>query len=315
MLTVFGSIIVDSIFSVPSLPREGETVLADDLFIGPGGKGANQAVAAAKAGGKVAMVGSVGSDATARICLDAFEAAGVDTSGIAVREGPTGSAAVQVAANGANQISVAPAANRMTQAAQITEARWQETSTLVMQMEIPFGEIEAAIFEASRRGVRSILNLAPAAPLGLEALKALDILIANEVELEMLAGILGTRGDSHVAMAQEAAAALGHAVVVTLGGDGAALARGHDGDDKTFIAPALDITPVDTTGAGDAFCGVFAASLDAGDTLEDALRRGCIGGSLACLKTGAQESQPRAEEIGQHCSPVERTPDEHSSTP
>lgn len=301
MLTVFGSIIVDSIFSVPSLPREGETVLADDLFIGPGGKGANQAVAAAKGlgggGRQVAMVGSVGSDATARICLDAFDAAGVDTSGIAVREGPTGSAAVQVAANGANQISVAPAANRLTQAAQMTEARWQETSTLLMQMEIPFQEIEAAIFEASRRGVRSILNLAPAAPLGLEALKALDILIANEVELEKLAELLGIEAPGHEALAEEAAEALGHAVVVTLGEHGAVLADGGN----LISTPALDVTAIDTTGAGDAFCGVFAAALDAGLSPQDALKRGCIAGSLACLKTGAQESQPMKEAIEQLC--------------
>lgn len=295
MLTVFGSIIVDSIFSVPFLPKEGETVLADDLFIGPGGKGANQAVAAAKAGGrgKVAMVGSVGSDATARICLEAFDAAGVDTSGIAVRKGPTGSAAVQVAANGANQISVAPAANRMTQAAQMSEARWQETSTLLMQMEVPFKEIEAAIFEASRRGVRSILNLAPAAPLGLEALKSLDLLIANEVELEMLAGILNLGSGSDEELALRAEKALGHDVVVTLGSAGAILVS----DGEVLRAPALDIMPIDTTGAGDAFCGVFAAALDAGHTKEEALKRGCIAGSLTCLTTGAQESQPMNEEI------------------
>ena len=104
MLTVFGSIIVDSIFSVPSLPKEGETVLATDLFVGPGGKGANQAVAAAKAGGEVAMVGSVGSDASAQISMDAFASAGVDVLSIQSVKGPTGSAAVMVDASGANAI-------------------------------------------------------------------------------------------------------------------------------------------------------------------------------------------------------------------
>lgn len=300
MLTIFGSIIVDSIFSVPSLPKEGETVLADDLFIGPGGKGANQAVAAAKAGGNVAMVGSVGSDATAHICLGAFEAAGVETSGVAVRKGPTGSAAVQVAANGANQICVAPAANRLTEAVQIAEARWQKTSTLLMQMEIPFGEIEAAIFEAKKRGVLSILNLAPAAPLGIEALKALDILIVNEIELEMLAGILDIEAageaTSHEALAEKAASVLGHAVVVTMGERGAVLVEGG----KTSRVPAIAIDAVDTTGAGDAFCGVFAAALDSGLPAQEALRHGCIAGSLACLKTGAQESQLRLSEINKH---------------
>lgn len=296
MLTVFGSIIVDNIFSVPVLPRPGETVLADSLFTGPGGKGANQAVAAAKAGGSVAMVGSIGSDAMARVSMDAFEAAGVDTSGVEVREGPTGSAAVQVDNSGANQISVAPAANRLTRAAQIDETCWRNTSTLLMQMEIPFAEIEAAIFEARRRGIRSLLNLAPAAALGIEALKALDILIANEVELEMLAGILGTGGDNHTAMAEEAAEALGHSVLVTLGERGAVLASVGD----TISVPARAIDPVDTTGAGDAFCGVLATGLDEGHSPKEALMRGCIAGSLACLKTGAQESQPMKEEIERH---------------
>lgn len=296
MLTVFGSIIVDNIFSVPSLPRPGETVLADSLFTGPGGKGANQAVAAAKSGGTVAMVGSVGSDAMAQISMEAFEVSGVDTSGIEVREGPTGSAAVQVDPGGANQISVAPAANRLTEATQLTEARWQETSTLLMQMEIPFPEIESAIIEAKERGVRSLLNLAPAAPLGLDALKALDILIANEVELEMLADILDLPQKPHEALARDVEARLGTDLVVTLGSAGAI----HVSGTHVLTAPALDITPVDTTGAGDAFCGVFAASLDAGLATEDALRRGCIAGSLACLKTGAQESTPGKAEIDRH---------------
>lgn len=296
MLTVFGSIIVDTIFSVPSLPRPGETVLADALFVGPGGKGANQAVAAAKVGAEVAMVGSVGSDAMAQISMQAFAAAGVGVSGVQTVEGPTGSAAVMVDAGGANAICVALAANRQTAAAQMTDTVWDRTTTLLMQMEIPFGEIEAAIVQASKRGVRSILNLAPAAPLGLEALKALDILIVNEVELEMLANQLGLKAGSHEAMARAAANTLDVTVVVTLGETGALCVSG----DSILTAPALAIDPVDTTGAGDAFCGVFAAALNAGLCLEVALRRGCVAGSLACLKTGAQESLPTADELSKY---------------
>lgn len=296
MLTVFGSIIIDTIFSVPTLPRPGETVLADTLFVGPGGKGANQAVAAAKIGAEVAMVGSVGSDAMAQISMQAFEGAGVGVSGVQAVAGPTGSAAVMVDAGGANAICVAPAANRQTVATQMTDAVWDRTTTLLMQMEVPFGEIEAAITEARRRGVRSILNLAPAAPLGLEALKALDILIVNEVELAMLASQLRLNGDSHEAIARAAAGVLGITLVVTLGETGALCVSG----DKVLAAPALAIDPVDTTGAGDAFCGVFAAALDVDLCLEDALARGCIAGSLACLKTGAQECLPTADALRQY---------------
>ena len=239
------------------------------------------------------MVGSVGSDAIAQISMQAFAAAGVGVFGVQAVEGPTGSAAVMVDVGGGNAICVAPAANRQTSAVQMTDAVWDRTTTLLMQMEIPFGEIEAAIAEASKRGIRSVLNLAPAAPLGLEALKALDILIVNEVELEMLANQLGLKAGSHEAMARAAAGALGITLVVTLGETGALCVSG----DEILTAPALAIDPVDTTGAGDAFCGVFAAALDVGLCLEDALARGCIAGSLACLKTGAQESLPTAEEL------------------
>ena len=296
MLTVFGSIIIDNIYSAPSLPRPGETVLADALFVGPGGKGANQAVAAARVGAEVAMVGSIGSDAARHISMQAFAAAGVEVSGIEIDEGPTGSAAVMVDTDGSNAICVAPAANRRTSAMQMTNAIWDQTTTLLMQMEIRFGEIEAAIFEARRRDIRNILNLAPAAPLGLEALRALDILIVNEIELAMLASQLELNGDSHEAMTRLAADTLDIAVVVTLGERGALCVSGE----SLLRAPALAIDPVDTTGAGDAFCGVFAASLDAGLDLEEALRRGCVAGSLACLKTGAQESLPTAEDLSEY---------------
>lgn len=296
MLTVFGSIIVDNVFSMPSLPRPGETVLADDLFVGPGGKGANQAVAAAKVGAEVSIVGSVGSDAAAQISMTGFEAAGVGISGVQTVAGPTGSAAVMVDAGGANAISVASAANRQTSASQLTPAIWDQTSTLLMQMEIPLGEIDAAIAEARKRGIRSILNLAPAAPLDPQAFRALDVLIVNEVELEMLASFLGLAADTHEAMARATAGKLDITLVATLGDKGALCVSGG----SILFAPALAIDPADTTGAGDAFCGVFAASLDAGLSLEDALRRSCVAGSLACLKTGAQKSLPTADDLNRY---------------
>jgi ribokinase len=293
MLTVFGSIIVDTLFSVPSLPKEGETILATHLFVGPGGKGANQAVAAAKSGGVVAMVGSVGNDPLAKISLNAFKDALVDTLGVQTVEGSTGSAAVMVDPEGANAISVAPEANKKTNLSQVSEERWTETTTLLMQMEIPLDEIENAIFSARRRRIRSILNLAPAALLDLAALRALDILVVNEIELDMLAKGLALDGDPPVALAKEVADFLGNTLAVTLGSRGALLVS----NGEMVRAPALRIEALDTTGAGDAFCGVFAAALDRGHTLEEALQRGSIAGSLACLKTGAQESLPGADEI------------------
>ena len=298
MLTVFGSIIVDNIYSVPNLPARSETVLAHDLFVGPGGKGANQAVAAAKAGSKVAMIGSVGDDGLKDISLNAFAKAGVDVNAVQSVFGPTGSAAVLVDSQGANAISVASGANQKTRVSQMTGDVWSQTSTLLMQMEIPFPEIESAIFEARERGVRSVLNLAPAAALSKDAFKAVDILIANEVELGQLCGFLGL--DHSVGtdeeMARKVSRVLGTGLVVTLGEQGAL----YSCEDTFLSVPALDIQPLDTTGAGDAFCGVFAAGLDAGLDLETALRRGGVAGSLTCLKTGAQESQPTVQSIGEH---------------
>lgn len=296
MLTVFGSIIVDNIFTVPSLPQQGETILATKLYTGPGGKGANQAVAASHCSANVAMVGSVGSDAIANTSLDSFRKAGVDIANIQRVDGPTGTAAVVVDSNGANAITVAPAANFATHIGQLNDQLLDQTSTLLMQMEIPVDAIEQAIFKAKKMGVRSILNLAPAAPLSIEALTALDIVIVNEVELEMLGAILKLSAQTHIEMAEKTAAQLSHPVLVTLGSNGAIYAC----NDGILAVPALDIKPVDTTGAGDTFCGVFTSALDDGMSIEDAMRRGCIAGSLACLKTGAQESQPTKQEIEQY---------------
>ena len=143
MLTVFGSIIIDNIFSVPALPQQGETILAHGLWVGPGGKGANQAVAAARTGHPTRMVGSVGTDGTSTIALDALRKHGVDISSVQTAERPTGSAAVMVDPAGANAIAVAPGANGATRIAQMTDALWQDTTTLLLQMEIPFPEIKA----------------------------------------------------------------------------------------------------------------------------------------------------------------------------
>lgn len=296
MLTVFGSLIVDHIHSVPALPTVGETVLANNLLVAPGGKGANQAAAAAKAGGQVAMVGSVGSDGQGGLLTTALQEAGVRTGAIQTVPGATGSAAVLVGPGGENAISVAASANRQTNAGQMTEAIWQETTTLLQQMEVPPQETIAVLNEARQRGVRSLLNLAPAAAFAPEALRLVDVLIVNEVELEQVAAFLGIERAAPEALLAPVIKATGRALVVTLGAEGALFGSG----DQRLSAPALAIEPVDTTGAGDAFCGVFAAALDAGYDTAHALRRGAVAGSLACLKTGAQESQPTSTEIDAH---------------
>jgi ribokinase len=293
MLLVFGSINVDLVFRVAALPAPGETVLGDTYGTAPGGKGANQAVAAARAGAAVRMIGRVGRDGFAEVALAALRAAGVDTGGIAGDAAPTGCAAIGVDDHGENQIMVAAGANAHVAAAQVDDALLGPQTTLVLQMEVPVAETAALIGRARRRGARVVLNLAPALPLPKEALRAVDVLVVNAGEAHGLAGRLGLPPAEGAALAAALARALGVTVVLTLGKDGA-LAAGGDG---TWQVGALPVTPVDTTGAGDAFVGVLAASLDAGLGVDAALHRASAAAGLACLAPGAQTGLPDRQAI------------------
>lgn len=288
MLLVFGSINVDLVFRVARLPGPGETVVGPSYATAPGGKGANQAVAAARAGAQVRMVGQVGRDGFAEISLKSLRDAGVDGTGIAIGDAPTGCAAIAVDDTGENQIVVASGANAHVKADQVDDALLGPTTMLVMQMEVPPGENATLIARARRRGARIVLNLAPALPLPEQALRAIDVLVVNRGEAAALAGRLGVATGEAQAVACGLARALGAAVVMTLGKAGAIAADGEN----TWQAAALPIVPVDTTGAGDAFVGVLAAALDAGGTLTEALHCASAAAGLACLTLGAQPSLP-----------------------
>lgn len=287
MLLVFGSINVDLVFRVPALPAAGETVLGESYVTVPGGKGANQAVAAARAGARVGMVGRVGRDGFAAVALEALRAAGVDAGGVLADAAPTGCAVIGVDARGENQIIVASGANARVSAGQVEEAWLDPQTTLLLQMEVPVAETADLIARARARGARIVLNLAPALPIPGDALRAVDFLVVNAAEAVNLGKRLGVPTDRKTLPAA-LARALGPTVVMTLGGEGA-IAAGPAG---TWRVGALPVTPVDTTGAGDAFVGVFAASLDAGLPQQDALHRASIAAGLACLGLGAQESLP-----------------------
>jgi ribokinase len=288
MLLVFGSVNMDLIFRVVSLPAAGETVLGPSYATMPGGKGANQAAAAGRAGAEVRMVGRVGRDGFAVMALDALRAAGVETSGIIADDAPTGCASIVVDDNGENQIIVASGANAHVTAEQVDDALLTPRTILVLQMELPVSATAALIARARQRGARIVLNLAPALPLPEEALRAVDILIVNAGEAGSLAARLGLASDDRKALAAQLMRALGVTVVLTLG-KGGALAASRDG---VWRVGALLVEVVDTTGAGDAFVGVFAAALDAGDPLEAALHRASVAAGLACLELGAQSSLP-----------------------
>lgn len=287
MVIVFGSINLDLIFPVPRIPAPGETVLTASVRSEPGGKGANQAVAAARDGAKVAMAGAVGRDTIAETALSMLKATGVDLTRVAESETGTGCASVMVDPSGANAIAVGSGANLAARQSQIEDALLTPDTILLLQMEVTAAETEALIHRAHARGVRIVLNLAPAAALPEAALRKSHLLTVNETESAWLAAHLGC-GDSAAALH----ARLGVAIVRTLGGDGLEAAS----DEGVTVLPAHRIVPADTTAAGDCFVGVLAAALDRGATLNEALERGTAAAALCCMKPGSQTSLPLAAE-------------------
>ncbi len=286
MITVFGSINLDLIFALPHLPAPGETVLGPTTRLEPGGKGANQAVAAARDGGQVVMVGAVGGDALGAGALGLLRDAGVDLSRVAETSVSTGCAAIMVDPAGANAIAVGSGANLLARAEQVEDALL--AGTLVLQMEVPAAETAALIARARLAGGRIVLNLAPAAALAEEALRAVDVLVVNETEGAWLAAALGCD-----ASAQGLRDRLGGvAVVLTLGGEGADVAA----REGCWHQDAMAVAAVDTTAAGDCFVGVLAHRLDGGAGLADAVAAASVAAALCCTRAGSQGSLPfRAE--------------------
>lgn len=299
MITVFGSINVDLVTPVERLPEPGETVLGGSYTVVPGGKGANQALAAAREGARVCMIGGVGDDGFASTALATLRADGVDLGHVARRTTPTGCAMIAVARSGDNQIVVASGANRDTVAAQLLESDIGGHTTLLLQMEVPHEENWRAVREARARVARIVLNVAPAGAVPVAALDDIDVLVMNRPEAASVArdlGLgrgLGLSGDEPLTLARALATRHGVTAIVTLGADGSVAAT-NEGD---WRLGALAVDVVDTTAAGDAFVGVLVAGLDAGQSIEDALHRASVAGGLACRHAGAQPSLPWAADI------------------
>jgi ribokinase len=299
MIVVFGSINVDLLFGVENLPRPGETVLCPGYRTAAGGKGLNQAVAAARARPDptipVRMVGCVGHDGFAALALDALQGAGVDTDGIGRVDRPTGCAAILVDRSGENQITVASGANRAVSADALPDAWLGADTVLVLQMEVPPEANWAVIERAKSRGARVVLNLAPAQPIPKPLIPALDLLVVNEIEALMLA----RAGGADVSMGREAARAIaaqhGVTTVVSLGATGAIVF----GPAESWAIGALALEAVDTVGAGDAFVGGLAVGLVAGLPLPEMLRRASVAAGLACLGEGAAPSMPTNADINE----------------
>jgi len=288
MILVFGSINIDMVVPVANLPRAGETVLGPSYRLVPGGKGANQALAAARAGSRVRLFGRVGRDGFADLALEDLKRADVDLGGVTRDEAPTGCALIPVERSGQNLIIVASGANVAALESQVPDDLLGEATVLVLQMEVPTAESWALVARARKRGARILLNAAPAGPIPEKVLAQLDWLVANEHEAVTVAGRLGLRHDDPRAAARAVASTCATTVIVTLGGSGA-MAFGPGG---AWRIGALRLKPVDTTAAGDAFVGAFAAAMDAGADLPPALHRASVAGGLACLTEGAQPSLP-----------------------
>ncbi len=311
MITVFGSLNADYVFQMAHLPRPGQTVLASDLVVLAGGKGGNQALAAAKAGASVRMVGAVGQDGAGQIALAGLTAQGVDTRLVAHSSRPTGTACISVDRSGENMIAVFPGANQDVRHTQLLEETLSDTAILLLQGELPDVETEQALNWAKAANAKIIWNLAPMRPVALSVLQQVDYLLVNEGELTELCQMLGftapddplqNRASSARTLAQTLAQTLamktGQSVVVTLGAMGCT--AHHLG--QQFDVPAMPITAVDTVGAGDAFAGAFAAALDQGEDFATALECGNVAGALTCLQPGAQSALPTREQILAHLS-------------
>ena len=286
-LIVLGSANTDYTVVVDRHPLPGETLMGGDVAVATGGKGANQALAAARTGALPVFVGAVGDDAGGRALLDVLGSGGVDVSAVARRtDVPTGVALITVARDGENSIVVAPGANGRLEAdavvATITELAGPGT-VLLSQLEVPLDVVHQAAVAVARLGGRVVLNLSPARAIPDALLALCDPLVVNVREAEAVGGASITDRESAMRSARELVGRC-RSVVITLGGDGAAWASATG--DGHVAAPRVDV--VDTTGAGDAFVGALAAELADGSTLADAVDAGVRSGAAAVQWRGAQ---------------------------
>jgi ribokinase len=289
-IVVVGSYNRDTVLAVPRFPQPGETLSASGVRHFHGGKGSNQAVAAARAGARVAMVAAIGADGAGDAALALWSAEGIDAAAVLrLPDAPTGEAMILVDPAGENEIVILAGANAALP--DDAAARAVAGAALVVaQLETPMSATLAAFREARAQGVATLLNAAPAVPMPDALLALTDLLVVNETEA---ARLLGRQGE-HAAMAIALAPRHPRGVVLTAGAAGAHWAAP---DGTAVHAPAPTIAVVDSTGAGDAFIGAFAAGLAAGLGEGAALRRGVAAGALACRRAGAVPSLPRLAEI------------------
>lgn len=276
-IVIVGSLNADLVVRTERFPKPGETLHGSDLAILPGGKSANQAVAAGRLGGTVRMIGAVGDDGNGALLRDSVAAAGADTTHVAVREGvATGTAVITVDGAGENTIVISAGANGTLSPDDVPADAFDDAAVLGLCLEVSIDVVLAAARAAHAAGVTVLTNLSPFGAVPAELLELTDVLLVNEHEAAEL-------GEHGVARS-----------IVTRGGSGCVV---RDGDDEAVSIDAVRVEPVDTTGCGDAFMGSVALRLAAGDSLVDAARFAVGVGAYAATKAGAQASYPTTAEL------------------
>jgi ribokinase len=290
-ILVVGSLNMDLVVRSPRHPQPGETLLGTEFHTFPGGKGANQAVAAARLGGQVKLIGRVGADAFGNALLETLSQDDVDTRHVEqLQDAPTGIALITVNDAGQNTIVVVPGANAKLSPPDLLSAApsFEGASVVVIQLEIPLLTVTYAADLARRHGARVVLNPAPAQPLSATCLEQVDVLIPNQSEAALLTGCAAA-GDA----ARRLMASGVRSVIVTMGEGGVLVVE----DETATHLPAHRVSVVDTTAAGDAFVGAFAVALAEGRTVREAAAWGNAAGALAVTRAGAQPSLPARAEL------------------
>ncbi|GAB6926093.1 ribokinase [Paenibacillus sp. JCM 10914] len=294
-LLVIGSINMDVVSSVEQFPEPGATIHSKSTSFFPGGKGANQAVAAASAGADCAMVGAVGVDPFGDTLVASLEDRGVDVKSVLTKEGTSGIALITVNVEGENYIVLSEGANgRLTEADVDSEVNWDGVYAVLLQNEIPWSTTEHVISSANAAGVRVWLNPAPARSVPSNILPLLDTLIVNETEAAVVSGIKVNDAVSAAEAAELIIASGTASVIVTLGEQGCFYASATG---ERIIVPAFRVKPVDTTAAGDTFIGAYAAACTNGMETEAALKFATAAAALTVTRPGAQSSIPSRDEI------------------
>ena len=304
MIIVFGSNVLDLFFHTPDLPPRDQNRFLDSHDEAPGGKGSNQAVAAAKAGARVYFSGALGKGGHGRQMYDNLVENNVDVSGIRfLKDVPSGLATIFVdETDGTHRIVVSNGANIKAKQEWIPDHLLNEDVIVLVQGELPMEETEKLLERAKKLGARTVMNFAPAtARLTDNALHNLDYIVLNEHEADSVAQQQGMDSFDKKQFAKALFDKFKVSTIITLGPDGSICAS----EEGFVCAPALKIKAIDTVGAGDAFVGYFTASLDKGETLKEALRCGAVAGSLACTKVGAQTAVPAAHEVSNYLQDIE----------